>query len=494
MFELENCINLKDLIEVLKKWGAKPVTPMEVYTDIFHLGEGLIQSKNEAPGEYKANPIAIFKNHDDQYAHIRILFEDEFAGILKELQQADFAIVNGITYFGKHNTMAHASKLYAIIFDIDGINKEKLNNLLSGAMLAGVYPIPNYIILSGHGIHLYYVMEQPIPLYPNIKLQLKNFKYELTEKLWNRYTSTEKKKQIQGLNQGFRVIGGRTKDDALIKYTQAYQLNTHPYSLEQLNEYVMDNKVDATKIFKETKMTLAQARKKWPEWYQRIVVEKGPRKKWDIAGKVHGDDPYALYHWWLHNIHNGASYGHRYFCIMALTIYAIKCDVPLEQLKADAYALQPMLNDINPAEPFTVNDINSALECFDLKYSTFPIRDIEKISGITIKRNRRNGRTRAAHIKLMNYIRDEINNNKDWRNKKGRPKNIGNKGKVVKEWKEQHPTGSKSDCAKELGISRTTVHKWWDAKLTFAQMFGKSKKESLAEIRKFYREHGYKED
>ena len=29
-------------------------------------------------------------------------------------------------------------------------------------------------------------------------------------------------------------------------------------------------------------------------WYERVVVrgEKG-RKKWDIAGKVHGDDPYA---------------------------------------------------------------------------------------------------------------------------------------------------------------------------------------------------------
>ena len=26
------------------------------------------------------------------------------------------------------------------------------------------------------------------------------------------------------------------------------------------------------------------------------------KKKWDIAGKVHGDDPYALYHWWLRQI------------------------------------------------------------------------------------------------------------------------------------------------------------------------------------------------
>ena len=38
---------------VLEKWGAKSVTPMEVYTDNFHLGEGMIQVKNE--------PKCIFK-------------------------------------------------------------------------------------------------------------------------------------------------------------------------------------------------------------------------------------------------------------------------------------------------------------------------------------------------------------------------------------------------------------------------------------------------
>lgn len=476
---------------VLEKWGAKAVNPMEVYTDIFKLGEGLIQCKNEPPGEYKANPIAIFKNKDDEYAHIRILFEDEFADTLQELQQADFAILNGITYFGKHNKMDHASKLYALIFDVDGITDITLNNLLSGAIAAGVYPIPNYIVSSGHGVHLYYVMEQPIPLYPNIKLQLKNMKYELTELMWNRYTSTEKKKQIQGLNQGFRVIGGKTKADAPIQTTQAYQLHTHPFSLEKLNEYVVDNKVDATKIFKETKMTIAQARKKWPEWYQRVVIEKGPKIKWDIAGKVHGDDPHALYNWWLRNIRNGASYGHRYFCIMCLAIYAAKCDVSIEQLEKDAYALQPMLNDINPAEPFTHADIKSALECYDLKYITFPIRDIEKISSIKIARNKRNGRKQAIHLGRARAVQNFDDPEGNWRNKKGRPKNSGIKAKIIKTWKEQHPEGTKAECARALGISKPTVLKWWDKELTFAQQFGMSKKESLAEIRKFYREHGY---
>ena len=61
--------------------------------------------------------------------------------------------------------------------------------------------------------------------------------------------------------------------------------------------------------------------------YERVVVrgEKG-RKKWDIAGKVHGDDPYALYHGWLRQI-GEIKGGHRYFFLMCLAIYAYKCGV-----------------------------------------------------------------------------------------------------------------------------------------------------------------------
>ena len=41
-----------------------------------------------------------------------------------------------------------------------------------------------------------------------------------------------------------------------------------------------------------------------PVSYTHLVIVKGEKypKKWDIAGKVHGDDPYALYHWWLRQI------------------------------------------------------------------------------------------------------------------------------------------------------------------------------------------------
>ena len=145
--------------------------------------------------------------------------------------------------------------MYAMIFDIDGITDETLNNFLSGAYVSEAYPVPNYVVLSGHNIHLYYRFESPIALYPNIKLQLKELKYSLTGKLWNRYTSTEKKVQFQGINQGFRVIGGKTKIEGV--RVRAFELNVHPFSLEELCQFVPEAKrVDETKQYREHKYTL----------------------------------------------------------------------------------------------------------------------------------------------------------------------------------------------------------------------------------------------
>ena len=191
------------LEDVLRKYGAVEVGAMDVYRDMFSLGDNLIQKDGEEAGAFKANPIGYYRKGQGK-GHYRIFFDDTFEDTLKEMQEADFAIMNGIAYFGRKNVQEHASKMYAMIFDLDGVTDETLNAYLSGAFAKDydIYPLPNYIILSGHGLHLYYIFEEPIPLYPNIKIQLKALKYALTDKMWNPYTSTIEKKQFQGINQG----------------------------------------------------------------------------------------------------------------------------------------------------------------------------------------------------------------------------------------------------------------------------------------------------
>lgn len=447
------------LQDIIKDYNGVEVPALEVYKDIFRIGEGYIQKFNDDSHNLKANPLGYYRNKGDSKGHYRVFFEDTFEETLQELQQSDFAIINGISYFGRRNTQEHASKMYCMIFDLDGVTDSTLKNFLHGAYTKDytIYPIPNYIITSGHGVHLYYLFEEPVPLFPNIKLQLKNLKYALTRRMWNMYTSTIEQPQMQGINQGFRVIGGKSKVEG---YTsQAFRLNTHPYSLEQLGRYVEPQyRVDESKLYRESKLTLQDAKTKYPQWYKKVILEKDKTvKKWDIADKVNGKNPYALYDWWKVKLENGASFGHRYFCIMALTIYAIKNDVPLEQLKKDAYGLIPFLNGLHEQEPFTKSDVDSALECYDNRYATFPIDDISKLTAIAITKNKRNGRKQKDHVKIMNFIRDEVNNNKDWRNKEGRP----TKQSIVEQWQQSNPNGRKADCIRDTGLSKPTVYKYW---------------------------------
>ena len=225
-------------------------------------------------------------------------------------------------------------------------------------------------------------------------------------------------------------------------------------------------RVDESKLFREGKLTLSQARKKYPEWYEKVVVGKDRTPdKWDIKSKVHGENPYALYDWWLNKIRTGATFHHRYFNIMCLAIYGAKCDVPYEKVKKDAYSLIEFLNDIHPEEPFTKSDCDCALECYDDKYATFPIRDIEKISGIPIERNKRNGQRQADHLEEARAIRDirMKRQGRKWTDRNGRP----DKRKLVREYVYLHPEESVTEISKALGVSRTTVYKYMPKKEVF---------------------------
>ena len=442
------------LEDVLTIWKAAEVSAEEVYSRIFSIGSGRIQKNEEESRNRKANPLGYYKNRNMKKGHYRIFFEDTFAETLHELQEADFAIVNGITYFGRKNLQAAASQMHALIFDLDGVTNRTLNNFLSGAIVADAYPVPNYIALSGHGVHLYYLFETPVPLYPNIKIQLKALKYALTDKMWNPLTSKDDKKQFQGINQGFRPIGGKTKIDGV--RVRAFEVNKELFTLEKLGEYVLEEyRVDSSQLYKESKLSLEDAKKLYPEWYHKRIEENDrSRGRWTTKRD--------LYDWWKRQIKAGASFHHRYFNIMCLAIYAVKAGIEEEELRRDAFDLIPFMNGIAPDAPFTVEDVESALECFDERYVTFPIDDITRLSGIPIQKNKRNGRKQSVHLmgaRAIQEINDRVSGT-NWRNGNGRK----SKEAFVVDWQMQHPEGRKADCIRETGIDRKTVSKYWKKK------------------------------
>ena len=442
------------LSDVIERYGGMKIDPLDVYKDIFRIGEGFIQKEYEK-GSFKANPIAYYKNENEDHGHFRIMFEDKFEEIYRnELVNADFCVMNGLTYFGAKYTSDRASKMCAMIFDIDGVTDNSLNNFFYAAFNKefDYYPLPNYVALSGHGIHLYYVFEEPVPLFPNLKLQLKEFKYSLTEKMWNKNTSVDEKVQKQGINQPFRILGGKCKKNAPLDRVEVYRVNQHPVNIEYLNRFVPTKiEIDEKKLFKESKLTLDQAKEKYPEWYENKVV-KGIRSYWTVKRD--------LYDWWIQQIkkeENGASYGHRYFCIMTLVIYGIKCGLSKDEIKQDAIDLIPFLNGLNKEEPFTEEDIKSALECYDERYNTFPLKDIEKLTNIRIERNKRNGRKQSLHLKMARSNLEILSEEKG-RALQGRK----SKKDIVGEWRKINPEGTKYQCVKDTGLSKNTVKKWWE--------------------------------
>lgn len=442
--------------EIAERFHFKELSPEEAYTWIFQLdgkGSDFIENEWEDEGKFHANPVGYFRFSTSKEGGFRILFKDTFFDELKTLQRADFAILNGVTYFGRKNLSEHASKMYAMIFDLDDLDIMNLANFLHNCNQNGkvppFYPKPNIIACSGHGLHLYYLFENPINLYPNTKVYLKALKYALTERMWNKYTSRNPKPQLQGINQGFRVIGGKTKIEGT--RVRAFAVNPTPWQLKDLATFTAKNsiKVNPDELFKESRYTLEEARKKYPEWYESLSEKK-------IKG--HWTNKKALYEWWINKAWE-SSVGHRYFYVMALAIYAVKCGIPLEELKKDAINLIPLLNEKGKEmnKPFTESDMLSALECYDLRYVRFPRSDIEKLCSIRIDPNKRNGRTQEKHLQGARAIRDI--NNENWREGNGRKSKFA---EVIR-WKEAHPDGTMYRCQKETGMSINTIKKYWGA-------------------------------
>ena len=417
------------------------VDTQSFYRDIFPLGSFERQGKYD---DKKGNGIAVII---DKERYTRVTVTDEHEQI-DELINHDFVIMNGLSYFGNERTMRNATLLYAMIFDIDGLSDlDKLHNLINHVTgEPRINPRPTYIVNSGHGVHIYYVFKEPIPLYNHLKEPLKKMKYHLTRRLWNQYVSDIEEPQYQGLNQGFRMVGSPTKLGKEYRLT-AFKVGDK-VDLEYLNSFVTHEEDKVTQIEYQSTLSLEQAKEKYPDWYEHKILKKEKKKTW----KVKRD----LYDWWLGRIKNEATYGHRYFCIMALVIYATKCEIPFTELEQDAFDLIPRMNVLHDKDEFTHEDVLSALNAYGENYKNFPRADLEKLTAIAMPPNKRNGRKQELHLKGARAIQEINDPNGIWRNKKGQP----SKELMVKNYLANNPNATPTEVARALNISRPTVYKY----------------------------------
>lgn len=441
----------------------KEVSPQEFYRVIFPEGE--LDSKNsfkkgkfvgvacEFTGLKKSNGKPLVKRYS---------ITDDLEVIDELLKSNNFIIISPISYVGKSRTTKHAVKMYAFAIEIDNLKVSKdgrpvgFNDLLHHFDIE-LLPYPNYIVASGNGLHLYYVLEFPLMLFDNVKHSLIKFKKDITSLFWNRYVTfdyKEEKIQYESPFQGFRMVGGVTKKG---ERTRVFEVSTHPVTVEYLNEFVREKGNEIIPAY-ASELSLTEAKDKYPEWYEKRIINKQPKGTWICKRD--------LYDWWKQKIQK-ASVGHRYNCLFCLAIYAIKCGISQDELEKDMFSYLKPYDDMSEDETnrFTVKDIADALQAFEDKdLITYPINSIAKRSGFTIKKNRRNYRKRDVHIKTVNamrkFRRDELGED-EYKNN-GRPKGSGTAESKVKLWRADHPNGKKADCIRDTGLTKPTVYKWWD--------------------------------
>lgn len=420
---------------------------MDFYRDIFP--EGSFEERGEyEDGKYNGIAIAIEKGSKRAK---RMTITDDLDMIADMAGSNDFCLMSPISYAGKSRKSSNARFMYALAIDLDGMTERKhwdffMEQINRGhEMLQFVWglPRPTYLVSSGSGIHIYYVFKQPIPMFKNIVEELEKLKRRLTWQAWTQGASSlHDKVQYESLFQGFRVVGTITKDGGRCR---AFSVG-EKVTVEYLNKFVPEDHRAVSFVYKSD-LRLEDAKKKYPEWYQRRIVEKRPRNTWTCKK--------AVYDWWIRKLKEGAEQGHRYWCIMTLATYAQKCGVPRETLEEDAYGLIPFMN--TKGDEFTEDDVMHALEAYTDSYATYPINTIVWRTGIQIEKNKRNFRKQALHLERARAVQNIDYPCGEWRNKEGRPDKLS----VVAEWRSEHPEGTKAECIRETGLSKKTVYRWW---------------------------------
>lgn len=431
-------------VEYLRQYFEE-IQPLEFYRNIFPEGE--LQKKGAA-GDGKYNGIAVELGDKIK----RYTVSDDLQTITDLLPSDNFIIISPISYAGKARTSENARYMYALAVDLDGINQEmNIIDLFHQINKVEYLPRPTYAVVSGAGLHLYYVFEKPIPLYQNVVEQLTRLKHSITRRIWNGYvTDLNEKVQYQSIFQGFRLVGGVTKSGSR---TIAFETG-NKITVEYLNSFVWDEKDKVTEFAYKSKLSLAEAKKKYPEWYEKRIEQGQGKGTWTCKRD--------LYDWWKRRL-GEIQEGHRFYGVMCLAIYAKKSGISREELEADAFGLVDWLDTLTSNEDnhFTKEDVLCALELFNDSYITFPIDTISTLTDLRIEKNKRNYRKQEVHLmgaRAIQEINDKVNGT-NWRERNGRP----TAEQAVKEWQQAHPEGKKADCIKDTGLSKKTVYKWWSS-------------------------------
>lgn len=403
---------------ILAEFGEQ-VNPYTFYEDIF--GDLELVLPVTVIGEEKDKKIRAMELQD----------AIEFASCRND------TLIGGCSYLNNWISKRSARDIYTFIIDFDNAYSGILLNALRNdwANDNGVqYAKPTYIVNSGTGLHLYFVLDQPVPCYHKQLQELDTLYRRLAKQQITRHYVGE---QIQWFGQDFRMVGGQGK-----------------YGWEN-TAFLYGEKWDIDKLAAFYGMEGFHFIRNGEKRPPKKTTSK--RKKPDKRNGFRTNR--AFYDYSLENCRQKTKEGNRYMSMCALAVIAYKCAVPLDELERDLYLLLPIYNK-DSVRKVKEKEIPSALKMYNEKAMQTPRESLERWIGWEYKPIKRNGRKRSLHLKLARANRDilcEERGQADWREGNGRKPTK----KTVEDWQRQHPEGKPKDCIQDTGLSKNTVYKWW---------------------------------
>ena len=444
--------------EYIRSWlednrlSGEAVSYKEMYNDIFFIDKGLIGHKGVK--DDFANPIVMAYNKNGK-TKFQVMHSDTFYSILEDLQKKyDAVITNGITYLGTRRIAERMNNSHALILDLDDITIDGLEVLLLKFYHRKLL-VPNYVTLTGTGLHLYYLFKHPIYLNRESKEILMSIKKKLVESIWTS-DITDAEMQIQNLNQAYRCVG--SKNSTSKGYVTAYHLNTEKYNIKMFNDYFntdykeyvhgdMSN-INDYKVVLNSKAGVGTKSGKRAQ-PGNIAARKGSKiKNVSLATYVRFRDKVL--------VSNSTAVGHRYLSMAYLACIAYKNGISKTQVEIDLYILRDIFNKRRPNDRITISDVKNALKMYSSKYAKTSYKTISTAVGFEFEKQVRNKSNLSRKENLAQIVEKRKQSGEWFPNGKSCHKKA-----AVEQWQQNNPKGTIAECIRATGITRNTVNKYW---------------------------------
>lgn len=386
----------------------------------------------------------------DETKHMVKMSIDE---ALEQAENRNDILLGGSTYFKEFVSKQTAKDVHAFIIDMD--------NVWAGVLLRALQddwntedetlPKPTYIVNSGTGLHLYYVLTEPVPHYQCNAEGIDNLYRALAVQQTTKRIYLQK--QVQWFGQDFRMAG------SLNKYgwrNEVFKVG-EKWDIDELGKAVG---------LKDVHFVRYGEKRTKPASERQRTKNRPKRKGWQCNR--------GFYDYTLERCRKETKEGTRYMSMCALTVIAWKCNVPIATVEHDLLGLLPKYNE-GAARQIKEQEVQHALLMYNEKAMLTQRERLQDWIGWKYepKTNRHYGRqafkrkksedAREKGLSNTNLeirgwtVRDAMYPNGEWRNKNGRP----NAKQTVQSWRDAHPAGRKIDCERETGLSRHTVLRWW---------------------------------